>query len=299
MSMKLLLPALISFYAVAGRAQSTFRAARTRFAAIMAHFGEDFDAQQLGFLELTEYAEKRLARVARATVKGELSALRKALTVMEKAGRLKVPPFPTIGRVKNPRQGFFEEHEFRAVQAQLRPELRALAEFLFWTGWRTEECTNLLWREVDFDSGWVRLQGERTKNGKPKSWPFDSYPPLKALLERQREDCEALGRKLGRVIPNVFFRYRNGQPIRSWKMAWHGARVRAGLPGKLRHDCRRTTARRMDRAGMRRVVQMRILGIATESIYRDYCISCEDDDREEVRKLTKARKPEQGSCEGG
>jgi integrase len=286
---------LLEFYEVAGRASSTLRAARTRFRAIMAYFGEDHDPARIGFLELQAYAKERLQQVARSTVKGELSALRKAMTVFEKAGRLKVPPFPTIGGVKNPRQGFFEEKEFRAVQAQLRPELRALAEFLYWTGWRTEECTSLLWREVDFESGWVRLAATRTKNHRPKSWPFSAYPPLKELLERQREDCEALGRKLGRVIPNAFYRAKDGRPIKSWKMAWHGARTRAGLPAKLRHDCRRTTARRMDRAGMRRAVQMRILGICTESIYRDYCISNEEDDKEEVRKLSR-KKGEEGAC---
>jgi hypothetical protein len=43
-------------------------------------------------------------------------------------------------------------------------------------------------------------------------------------------------------------------------------------PGRLLHDCRRTTVRNLERAGVSRSVAMKLTGDKTEAVYRRYAI---------------------------
>jgi hypothetical protein len=58
------------------------------------------------------------------------------------------------------------------------------------------------------------------------------------------------------------------------------AREKAGLPGKLMHDNRRTAARNMDRGGVLRQVAKQITGHKTDIMYNRYNILNEKDVQE-------------------
>ena len=108
-------------------------------------------------------------------------------------------------------------------------------------------------------------------------------PPLRALLERRLEHTRRCERAQGRIIPWVF--RRSGRPIKSMAKAWRAACRKAGAPGRLLHDQRRTAVRNLERAGVPRAVAMKMTGHKTESVYRRYAIVVEADLREAGAKL--------------
>lgn len=79
--------------------------------------------------------------------------------------------------------------------------------------------------------------------------------------------------------------HRDGEPIKSYNTAWRAACRRAGYPGRLVHDCRRTAVRSLERAGVSRSVAMQLTGHKTEAVYRRYAIVAEADLRDGVAKL--------------
>src|SRR5262249_52792687 len=74
----------------------------------------------------------------------------------------------------------------------------------------------------------------------------------------------------GQIIPWLF--HRDGLPIKSFRRSWVTACKAAGVPGRLRHDFRRTAVRNLERAGVSRSAGMAVNGHLTESVYRRYAI---------------------------
>ena len=66
---------------------------------------------------------------------------------------------------------------------------------------------------------------------------------------------------------------------------WRSACKKAGLPGRLVHDFRRTAVRNLERAGVPRSVAMKLTGHRTEAVYRRYAIVSPADLRAGVEKL--------------
>jgi integrase len=134
-----------------------------------------------------------------------------------------------------------------------------------------------------FPSRDSRLEPGTTKNDEGRTFPFALLPPLKALLESQKANTEALQHSIGQIIPWVF--HRNGRRVRHYRKAWKNACLAAGVPGRIPHDFRRTAVRNLERAGVPRSVAMKLTGHKTESIYRRYAIVSEGDLSEGVKKL--------------
>jgi len=112
---------------------------------------------------------------------------------------------------------------------------------------------------------------------------FPLVSELRQVLEDQRTHTTELERSSGQIIPWVF--HRRGRRIRSMGDAWRGACKRAGLPGRLLHDFRRTAVRNLERSGVPRSAAMAMVGHETESIYRRYVIVDETMGREAATKL--------------
>jgi integrase len=209
---------------------------------------------------------RRLEKAAPATIRYELSDLRRMLNLACKAGRIRQrPSLPSI-RVDNARTGFFEDWQVRAVVRELPRYMGDATMFAYHTGWRREEVFGLTWDDVDLSARMVRLAPGSTKSRKGRMFPYGRHAAILAIIERRER------RRRG---PFVF--HYEGQRVRFIWYTWNRACDRAGLSGKLFHDLRRTCARNMERAGVPRTVAMRLIGLETEEMYRRYSIVNERD----------------------
>src|SRR5262245_47479766 len=153
---------------------------------------------------------------------------------------------------------------------------------MFITGWRSRsEVLPLRWPQVDLAAGFVRLEPGTTKNSEGRAFPL--IPELRVLLERRQAIARRCERAQGRIIGHVFHRY--GRPIKSLRRAWITACRKAGRPGLLPLDLRRSAVRNLERIGISPSVAMKLTGHKTEAVYRRYAIVAENDLREASAKL--------------
>jgi len=241
---------------------------------------------------------RRSEGAAPATIKVEVTHLGQMFREAAKANKTSVPVFPTI-KVRNEREGFFEPAEVERVLSHLPDDLRALVEFYYNSGWRTQEILTLEWSQVNFRAGEVRLEPGSTKNSDARVLHFSTFPRLAALLTRQRERADAVQRETGVICPWVFFRYsqRAEKPkrIRNFYKAWHNACRAAGVPDRIPHDFRRTMVKRLEAAGVPRKVATSVTGHRSEAVYRRYHIVSPTEQRDAMAKV--ARLDEQQRAE--
>lgn len=256
---------------------------KTSLAALRTFFGLSL-ALDITHDRLNAYVAERLSQqIAPATIKNDLSILRRAFRLAQRAGKAICPPFPTLS-ISNTRQGFFERPDFEAVRLALPFHLRPVVTFAYLTGWRIRtEVLSLTWRQVDMNAGIIRLEPGSTKNEDGRVLPFAVLPELRSLLEEQRQYTTQLELERGVIVPWVF--HRNGLPIIDFRKAWANACTAAGVAGRIPHDFRRTAVRNLERAGVPRSVAMKITGHKTESVYRRYAIVSEADLSEGMKKL--------------
>jgi integrase len=219
--------------------------------------------------DIATFTANRLkAGASAAEVNRELAIVKRAYSLAIKAGRLHVRPHIPMLAEHNVRRGFLEPAQFATVKTHLPAALRPLLEFGYLTGWRlASEVMPLEWRNVDWQGRTVRLDPGTTKSGEGRTFPFTAA--IERLLKAQKAEHDTL-KKAGQIVPLVF--HRNGRRIRDVHKAWDGACTRAGFPGRLLHDMRRSAVRNMERDGVSRSAAMAMVGHKTESIYRRYAI---------------------------
>jgi integrase len=259
----------------------------------LAHLLNHFDsAARLGRIttgHVEAYKAARLeAQAAPASVNRELAILGRMGTLGKHQYGLVVPFQVAKLEERNVRTGFFEEEQFRAVVQHLRPELAAIATVAKLTGWRKSELVSRQWRHVDFSAGRLRLEPEETKNRDGRMFPL--IGELREVLGAQRARVNEMQRALGRVIPHVFVRDDPpGAPVGDFRKAWRTAIRKAGVPGRLFHDFRRTAVRNLIRAGIPETVAMKLTGHRTRSVFQRYAIVEEGMLREAGERLAATR----------
>jgi integrase len=212
------------------------------------------------------YIASRLEAEAKpATVQKELAALGRMFNLALEVDMLTARPHIARLKYKNTRTVSFTDEELDLVldvlmhgrpatakdpEVKAQPDLVPPILFAGMTAWRMKsDVLTLRWPQVDFGAGTVTRWSRGTSKATDHIvFPFDALPELAALLKRQREATTALERETGNIVLLVF--HRRGKPIHSLHAAWRAACRRAGVPGRVPHDLRRTGARAMRALGV-------------------------------------------------
>jgi integrase len=236
--------------------------ARSRVANLRRHFdGRAATGITSAMIRAYQVARRRDG-AATGTINRETSALARMFRLAVRHGLLStMPVFPQRLEENPPRQGFFEHAEYLRVRGHLPSAYQDILDFAYYSGWRRREITELTWDEIDETGGVIRLSPARSKTKSSRLLPISA--PLAAVLARR----QLLRRPHD---PRVF--YRDGVTVRAWRRAWPTACRRAGVPHRLLHDCRRTAARNLIRAGVPERVAMLLTGHKTRCIFDRYNI---------------------------
>jgi len=217
---------------------------------------------------------------ANGSINRELSALKRAFSLAQQAGKIFHRPYIPMLEENNARQGFLEHADFLNLRDELPDYLRDPVSFLYLSGWRVSEMRTLEWRDVGQDA--IRLRAENSKNKKQRVLPLRGE--LAEIIERARQN---------RRLDCQFVFHIDGQAIGDFRKAWHTACVAAGLGkfekigeekdqkkvyvGLLIHDLRRSAVRNMVKAGIPEKIAMGLSGHKTRAIFDRYHIVSEDD----------------------
>jgi integrase len=249
---------------------------------------------------IDNYIAQRQAKGRKdSTINRELGALQRAFKLAQQCTPPKVSRAPRMPQLQEsaPRQGFFEDGEYRALLAALPDEVKPVLTFAYFTGCRKSEILHLQWPQVDMETRMVRLRADQTKAKTARTIPL--APDLLETLKMQRDIRDRWHPR----CPWVFFRHATGQRVVDIGGAWDSACKRVGLwdatAGKLNkktsqpkgratrilHDNRRTAVRNLTRAGVPDSVAMKVSGHKTRSVFDRYNIVAESDLAEAARRL--------------
>jgi len=229
----------------------------------------------IGPAEVTRYVRQRQeAGATNGTINREIEVLGKMLRLAYKSGKLLRLPVVEKLKESGPRSGFFEPEQYEAVRHHLPTDLQVAASIAYTFGWRMQsEVLSLKRNQFDPYAATLRLEPGTTKNDDGRVVYLPAY--LELALGEQVERVKALEDRLGREVPYLFPHLtgrREGDRIGDYVKRWKTACRKAGVPGMLRHDFRRTAVRNMVNAGVPERVAMTITGHRTRSVFDRYHI---------------------------
>jgi len=243
----------------------------------------------IGAPAITAYIVKRQAAgAAGGTIRRELGTLGKLLRLAYENAKLLRLPVIRKPKEGPAREGFFEREQYEAVARHLPADLQLAAAIAYTFGWRTQsEVLTLERRQLDLEAGTLRLDPGSTKNDDGRVVYIT--PQVKAMLVEQLERIREVERQTDRIIPYLFpylsGAKRLGARRRDYRKVWAKACTAAGVPGKYRHDFRRTAVRNMVNLGVPERVAMSVTGHKSRSVFDRYHIVSPADLQEASRKL--------------
>lgn len=232
----------------------------------------DVKAAKLTSSRIKEYIESRLKVVKPGTVNRELALLHRAFQLAYNQDPplvARVPHFPKLTEGE-PRKGFLKPESYQKLLFELPEELRLLFVVAYHVGLRKGALLRIKWSQVDLPAQTIWMEGRRS-NRKPEPIAVPIYGDMAKFIEMQPRSSDYL---FARRI----------KPIKDFRGAWELACERAGLPGLLFHDLRRTAVRNLRRAGVAETVIMKITGHRTRSVFERYNITDHADTLEAGRK---------------
>lgn len=217
---------------------------------------------------------------ANATVNRELAIINRGFhlaTAEDPPLVLRIPHIPRLPE-DNVREGFLDLEGYKRLREELPKRLKLLFVIGYHTGVRSGELKKIQWPQVDSKAKQIYVSRKTTKNRDAHTLPI--YGEMGAWLEMAKAERDAQFPD----CPWVFFDDQ-GKQIGTFQKAWASACERAGVPGLLFHDLRRSAAMNMDRAGVPRRVIMQITGHKTEAMFLRYRIVSDRDLKDAAIRL--------------
>jgi len=226
-----------------------------------------------------------------ASINRELSILRRAFQLgYERKPQLveRIPPIKKLGE-NNVRKGFVTPDQYRALLAELPEHLQGITCIAYHVANRKGELVRLEWSDVELDGNppvFTMWPGE-TKNNDGRTLPILPGAMLDTLRRLKTEHDEKWP-KAKHVFLNP-----EGQPLAYHMMrkAWDDACKRAGVPGLLFHDLRRSAVRNLRRAGVTQKVAREFSGHKTDAVFDRYNITDFDDLKDAAARLQRFLTP--------
>src|ERR1019366_3595065 len=258
----------------------TSTAVETRWKKHMAPFFTKLPVDDLNTDMVQRYCAKREAEgAAGPTINRELAILKRAYHLALKTTPPKVRACPVMPMYKEstPRTGFLEDADYEPLARECSSIglwLRAMFTVAYTFGFRRGELLSMRVKQVDLSNGTITLFAGTTKNGEARTVKMTQE--VSTLLTA----CI-----IGKKPDDFVFTRSDGQPVRVFRKSWKNVCERAGVPGLLFHDLRRSGVRNLRRLGVQESVAMKISGHKTRSVFERYNIVDEADLTEAARRL--------------
>jgi integrase len=227
------------------------------------------------------------AELSPASINRELSILRRAFQIgYERQPQMveKIPPIKKLAE-GSARKGFVTPEQYRALIQELPSHLRAITCVAYHVANRKGELLRLEWSDLELDGNppVLTLWPGETKNNDGRTLPILSGEMLETLRALKTEHDDRWPK-----ASHVFLNSK-GRPLAYHMMRkdWDAACVRAGLPGLLFHDLRRSAVRNLRRAGVSETVAREISGYKTAAVFARYNITDFEDLRDAATRLEK------------
>ena len=276
-------------YAEANKAPNTFRVDKYRIEGHLVPYFGDTPLKRITPHMVDDYKRMRRGKVSPCTVNHELTNLSHMLRMAVRWRYIDRNIVSSADKLKVPERAvrYLSQDEItRLVEASRGTHIHALIVTAIHTGMRKSELFNLMWSDVNFESGKVTIQPNEdwsTKNYKHRTIAMTPFL-YEVLRERRIEHLE-----MGFRSPYVFT--YNGQQLRSnIKRSFASALRAAGLktkgPEKVTlHTLRHTFASQLVMAGVSlREVQV-LMGHQSYETTLQYAHMSEDHANRQVLKL--------------
>jgi integrase len=249
-------------------------------------------AARINTEKIVEYRNERLTTVSPSTVNKEVTVLRAifyhAFEGYTPPKVSRVPRFPEKLKEAAPRQGFVNDTQYEALQAQTtEPALKLLLAMAYNFGFRRSEFiglrhdgfkTCLRVKQIDLKDRTIRLNTGETKNGEGR-------------VVKMTEEVLAYMKPCvtGKGSEDAVFTWRSGKPIHDLRGSWSRI-TKAAKVSVLLHDFRRSATKNMTDMGIDRDVAKAITGHKTDAMFTRYNIVSTDRLTEAASKMDARRK---------
>lgn len=228
----------------AGRAPGTIHCYKHKARHLARHFGPDATLGDVTRDAVQEYVGVRTTEnAASGSIHKELVTLRQAMLEAKSRGLYSGDPksvIPQYSAKYHPKDRNLSPAELEALIAQLQPARKLWVMVAAFVGVRASEVEGLLWEDVDFGRGWIRVRGTKTKG---------SYRRV-PLLAQLRPWLEAFDTGEGPVV----------EPWDNCRRDLRVAAKRAGIDKLSPNDLRRTFTSWMKQAGIDSLTVAQMLG---------------------------------------